>query len=188
MIHLHRIASTLAAVVLTVGVSLSFAGAANAAGSDCPNPARHYPPGQCYSGGGAADRTVVPRGGQITVWTNEGTMNGNATASVYLDSTFLGTVTVEAGVAKGTFTVPMGTSLGRHVIVITGSATGATVTIPITVVAAQAAGNQGGSSKGGLPFTGANDIGSLVGAGAALVLVGAGTLVFTRRRRTQSAA
>ncbi|MDP3713034.1 MAG: LPXTG cell wall anchor domain-containing protein [Mycobacteriales bacterium] len=183
-----RVGSAAAAVTLG-GLAVFGLQAPAFATHNCPNPAGHYPPGQCPPKTSVEDPTPVP--GQKYKVHGEGFKPGSQ-VEVYAESTpiLLGTFTADSiGVIDAEVTIPLGLSVGAHSIVLTGvSPTGAPLRIstPITVTAANVAIARGGTGAPGgglgLPATG-NEIALVSVTGLALVGVGAGAVIAGRRRR-----
>lgn len=61
----------------------------------------------------------------------------NTTLDVRLDGTSIGTAAVTAGAAQVAVTVPAGTTAGAHVLTLVAAPSGTTVTLPLTVAAAE---------------------------------------------------
>lgn len=61
----------------------------------------------------------------------------NTTLDVQLDGTSIGTAAVTAGAAQVAVTVPAGTTAGAHVLTLVAAPSGTTVTLPLTVAAAE---------------------------------------------------
>ena len=171
----------------------------------CPNPAGHYPPGQCEVGrdnaGGVSDNTPEP--GKKASVQSRGHKPGSP-ATIHAESTpiLLGNFIADsAGVVNASVTIPASLSVGRHTIVVAGIAPSGTPLVnrfPITITAANAAaaraaaggaGAGGGVSVGGvqLPRTG-GEIVLVTAAGAALVGLGGAAVYAGRRRRTAGLA
>ena len=129
------------------------------------------------SGGGSS---TVAENGSFTI-ASDGW--GQAPVTVTLTSTpvVLGTLIPDAnGHIEGTFTVPPGTEVGTHTIVLTGvdpSGNPRTVTLSLTVVPAS-----GSAGAAGLAFTGNSGSAPLLAAGALAVLLGATLIAVSRRR------
>ena len=160
----------------SAAAALSLAGAAML-GMSAPAVAQTapYPPAPTAPAG-ISDETVVL--GQ-TVTANSGTgscpTDSNAQATVFGGPS--PTRLAADGNATTTFTVPDDARPGRNEVVFTCAQN--RIVIPFTVVAAQAA-NPG---RGQLPRTGSDQLVPLTIAGVALVGIGAGIVVASRRRR-----
>jgi 5'-nucleotidase len=61
----------------------------------------------------------------------------NTTLDVQLDGTSIGTAAVTAGAAQVAVTIPAGTTAGAHVLTLVAAPSGTTVTLPLTVAAAE---------------------------------------------------
>ncbi len=146
-------------------------------GSNCPNPAGKYPPGQCKKG---ASDTTPTRGQSVTFTSGSGAFGAgqNVIFGICgLDP--IGTTTTDStGNATVTFQIPSSLSNGPQATCFTGG--GSTVRVNFTLVGGSGAGGSSGSS---LPRTGADHIVELGVAGAGLVVLGAGAVVVARRRR-----
>ena len=139
----------------------------------------------CYPNCTAAinDRTLAP-GQSAQVTSGNGTFNPGMSVAVTVPGTSIsGTVTADAqGNATFNFTVPAGTRPGNFDVVFTAGTNVRRVSF--TVVAAAAA--QGQATSAGarsLPRTGADQMVPLAISGIALVGIGAGIVVASRRRR-----
>jgi LPXTG-motif cell wall-anchored protein len=173
----HRAGTGLAAVALT-GLSL-FGMAAPASGSASD------------SGGSVSDSTVTTDQ-VLTATTPADSFAAGTPVEVGVESRYqrVGQTTAAAnGSAQFTFNVPDNLAPGQHNVIFTGAGpNGApnTVRIPFTVVRESGAGAGSGPSTAGtaLPLTGRDDLIPLAAAGAGLVVVGAGTVVVARRRRS----
>jgi hypothetical protein len=119
----------------------------------------------------------------------------NTAVTVTIESTpvVLGTFTSDSdGGVTATVTIPADFPLGDHTIKLTGTnilGKPQVLSLPVTIGTAQeaaaggeAAGGAAGTRGGGLAFTG-RDSGTLVGIGAALMVLGAGLYAGARRRR-----
>lgn len=152
-------------------------------GLGTPAIAQDYPPAN--EPATISDSTVVP--GQ-TVTANSG--SGSFVAGSSVDVMVLGVSTTRTADASGnvsvSFRVPENTRPGRFSVVFSNSTN--RVEVPFTVVAATAAGPGQGQRQGGsgLPRTGADQIVPLTITGVALVGIGAGIVVASRRRRETS--
>ncbi len=156
----------------SAAAALSLAGAAML-GMSAPAVAQDYPPAQPAS---ISDETVV-LGQTVTANSGAGSCPTDSTAQVTVfDDTSAAPVAAN-GNASTTFTVPGDARPGRNEVVFTCA--GNRIVIPFTVVAAQAA-NPG---RGQLPQTGSDQLVPLTIAGVALVGIGAGIVVASRRRR-----
>jgi LPXTG-motif cell wall-anchored protein len=185
----RKLASAAAAASLAGVAVLGMGAPALAQTSPC------YPP-PCSSS--ISDSTVVP-GQTVTVTTGSGFAGpGGMVGFEVLGLTF--TRTADAtGKASLTFKVPAGTAPGRYFVNFSSSTSfpngdGTAVIgdslgrVPFTVVAAAAA-NPGQGQRipsSGLPLTGSDQIVPLTVAGIALVGIGAGIVVASRRRRETS--
>ncbi|MBW3648184.1 MAG: LPXTG cell wall anchor domain-containing protein [Actinobacteria bacterium] len=168
--------------LLSAAAAASLAGVA-VLGLGTPAFAQDYPPAD--SPAAISDSTVVP--GQ-TVTANSG--SGSFVAGSSVDVMVLGVSTTRTADASGnvsvTFRVPENTPPGDFSVVFSNDTN--RVEVPFTVVAAAAAGpGQGQGQTGiGLPLTGADQIVPLTITGVALVGIGAGIVVASRRRRETS--
>ncbi|MBW3640751.1 MAG: LPXTG cell wall anchor domain-containing protein [Actinobacteria bacterium] len=170
--------------LLSAAAAASLAGVA-VLGLGTPAFAQDYPPAD--SPAAISDSTVVP--GQ-TVTANSG--SGSFVAGSSVDVMVLGVSTTRTADASGnvsvTFRVPENTPPGDFSVVFSNDTN--RVEVPFTVVAAAAAGpgqGQGQQQTGfGLPRTGADQIVPLTITGVALVGIGAGIVVASRRRRETS--
>jgi hypothetical protein len=146
----------------------------------------------------------VRPGGTLTVSVRGFTPGELVQIWFHSDPVLLGEVIAgEDGSAQAVVTIPLDAQAGQHAIRVVGLSSGVEVSIPLTVVAASAAGEQGddqladtgaaavgggsfdgtgsGSSYGTeLSYTGVNTQQSLITA-AVLVVVGAGLAFFARR-------
>lgn len=149
-------------------------------GLSTPAIAQVYPPASTPAA--ISDTTVTP--GQ-TVTVNSG--SGSFAVAASVEVKVLGITETRKADASGnvsfTFTVPANAPTGRASVVFSNSAN--RVEVPFTVVAAAAAGpGQGQRPSGsGLPLTGADQLVPLTITGVALVGIGAGIVVASRRRR-----
>lgn len=187
-------AGTAAATIAFTGLAVFGLQAPALANHVCPNPAGHYPPGQCRGvEGSVGDKTPAP--GSKQPIEGKGYKPGSK-VDVYAESTpiFLGSFTANAqGVISGEVTIPLGLSVGAHSIVMRGiSPTGTPIVLRegITITAANAAAARGNSGRGNgigaLPTTG-GEIASVTAVGIALVGVGAAAVYSGRRRRLTAA-
>lgn len=198
-------------VAILLGALIAFGGISLAAGSadaktGCPKDkgnghGNQYPPGQCKA---ETDRSTVVPGQTLAVW-GDGFRPG-ATVQFFLHSTpaSLGSaVAGSSGRASMMATIPGSTSLGAHFISLYDAAGDRYLTANIEVVSASSGdvvtgGTQSGTSSGSQPTqpsgnssgilatTGAGPLVPLVGGGAALVGLGAMTLLAARRRRSDA--
>ena len=182
----RKLASALVTASLAGAAVLGVSGPAAAqTGSELPQT-----PGATVS-----DSTPVP-GQTVTVTTGPGSFTPGSTVGFSIPGlNITGSVVAGAtGAATFTFTVPAGTAPGRFNAVFSGTLAGVarTVSVPFTVVAAAAAGpgrGQGASGQSAagrgasLPRPGADQMVPLAITGIALVGVGAGIVVASRRRR-----
>lgn len=173
----RKLASAAAAASL-VGVAVL--------GMSAPAIAQDYPPASGSTPAAITDSTVVP--GQ-TVTANSG--SGSFVAGSSVEVRVLGVSTTRTADASGnvsvSFKVPDNTRPGRFSVVFSNSTN--RVEVPFTVVAAAASGPGQGQQPnrlGGLPRTGADQLVPLTITGVALVGIGAGIVVASRRRRETS--
>ena len=169
----RKLASAAAAASLAGAAVLGMAAPASA----------QTPP--CYPNCTAAinDSTLAP-GQSAQVTSGNATFAPGTSVSVTVPGTNIsGTVVADArGNATFNFTVPAGTRPGRLEVVFTAGST--VVRVPFTVVAAAAAQGQATSASArDLPRTGTDQMVPLAISGLALVGVGAGIVVASRRRR-----
>jgi hypothetical protein len=177
-----------------VGSVASAATAPQPTTSNCPNPATNYPPGQCGTAPGqVSDDTPTP-GKKVHVHSEGWQSNSDVGIEVHSKVVIVGTFRASsAGVVDADVTIPVGLSVGSHAIVVNGIAPNGTprsVSIPITITAANAAAARGAaaprSSVVSLPRTGAA-IASFAGVGVVLVGVGSVVVASGRRRRISAA-
>ena len=162
------------------------------------------------AGVGSVDNNAPVPGDEVIATSGDGSFDPGASVSVSFNGTALpGSPVVSGsnGSASITFTVPTGLTAGTYVIVFRGPLNGATnvVGVCVEVATAIAGGNEAPATpeapvdepiEGGiaipvatpdrpsaLPFTGSVELLAVAGLGAALVAVGAGTVVVARRRR-----
>ncbi len=192
-------------LALLLGTMIAFGGVSLVAGSadaktGCPrdkgnNHGNQYPPGQCKAG---VSSSVVMQGQTVTVF-GDGFQPGTTVLFELSPGVFLGSAVADStGHVSLLVRIPQNAALGRHVISLSGAG-GRFLTTSIEVIAStrgdvvtsgnQSTGQSGqsatqsGTSSGGLATTGAGDLVPLVGGGAALVALGAMTLLIVRRRR-----
>jgi LPXTG-motif cell wall-anchored protein len=166
----------LAAAASLVGVAVL--------GMSAPAIAQDYPPARTPAS--ASDSTVV-LGQMFTLNSGNGFCPGG-TAQVTVFGTTTAADVDGNGNASEQVTVPQGTAPGRQTATFRCS-DGKTVDVAFTVVAAAAAGPGRGQQpdrRGALPRTGADQIVPLTITGVALVGIGAGIVVASRRRRETS--
>jgi hypothetical protein len=169
------------ALAIATALGLFIAVPALAAPSAVPD---CYP--NCTPTGSVSDNSPTP-GQTITV--TGGNFCPNSQVTVLFDGEEIGHGQADgSGQFSDQVTIPADATLGHHVITLSGLAsdckTPATVEIPITVVsgAEGGAGGGGGGEGGGVAFTGANiSLGMLVLA--AMVIIGAASLIVGRRRK-----
>lgn len=157
-------------------------------GLSAPAIAQNYPPA-ATTRAGITDSTVVP--GQ-TVTANSG--SGSFAPGSSVEVSVLGVSETRTADADGnvsvTFRVPDNTRPGRFSVVFSNGTN--RVEVPFTVVAAAASGPGQGQQRqqpnrlGSLPRTGADQLVPLTITGVALVGIGAGIVVASRRRRETS--
>lgn len=182
---LQRVGIAGSGVLLAAGAAVGFAGTAGAATCTSSNPAGHYPPGQCQKELGLPAKQFAP-GQQFTFHGSGFAPNSDGTMTLHTQTYVLGTYTADSsGVINGTARIPSGVAPGTHTLALTGAtSSGQTLvdsaTITITGKGAAATGSSSGSA---LPFTGANAVWPLTGAGGGMVLAGGLTLLALRRRR-----
>lgn len=142
---------------------------------------------------GVSDSNITA-GETVTVNTGSGSFVPGSTVTVTIPGLGIsGSVVVDGlGNARFQFTVPAGTRPGTFSVNFVGAP--APVSVPFTVVASAAAGSGSGSTGSGagtgsraagssLPRTGADQMVPLAISGLALVGVGGGIVVASRRRR-----
>jgi hypothetical protein len=169
------------ALAIATALGLFIAVPALAAPSAVPD---CYP--NCTPTGSVSDNSPTP-GQTITV--TGGNFCPNSQVTVLFDGEEIGHGQADgSGQFSDQVTIPADATLGHHVITLSGLAsdckTPATVEIPITVVsgAEGGAGGGGGGEGGGVAFAGANiSLGMLVLA--AMVIIGAASLIVGRRRK-----
>jgi len=195
-------------VAVLMGATIAFGGISLTASADaktgCPKDkgnghGNQYPPGQCKL---MTSASAVRQGQSLTI-SGDGFTPGT-TVSFLMDGVVIGTAIADpTGHVSLTFTVPMGTSVGRHSLSMSGG--GRLLTGGVTVLSAstqgsvlpsgtQAGATQAGASAGSqfsgggssLATTGAGELTPLAGGGAALVGLGAMTMLAARRRREKS--
>ena len=170
----HKLASASAAASLA-GVAVL--------GMSAPAIAQNYPPADTPPS--VSDSTVV-LGQQFTLNSGVG-FCPLPTADLTVFGAPRDAAVDTVGNASATVTVPDGTQPGRQTA--TFACAGDTVDVSFTVVAAAAAGPGQGQQPNrnvGLPRTGADQIIPLTITGVALVGIGAGIVVASRRRRETS--
>lgn len=181
--HLGRgLAALSVASVAVVGLqapALAQQGGGRPPGSNCPNPAGNYPPGQCRAG--VSDNTVTP-GQRVTFTSGSDACPPNSSVTVRVISTTDTTQSDSFGNSTYDFTVPQGTRPGRQELSFSCVLSSNVVRVPFTVVAAAAA-RSDSTRAGALPRTGADHVTELAAAGIGMVLIGAGTTLVARRRR-----
>lgn len=188
---LMRVGSVSAVVLGATGLTLMGATAAGAAGSTSP-PAGSVPT-SCSVNSSLTVTGTTPVTETLTV-PSTCTFAANSSVTVAYQGNTLETVTADGGgnisvVLSATdphFSVDGGAqqtaSVGSNSIVASGTnASGATNTATFLVDLEQPGGATGSGSGGGLAFTGA-DLAALVGAALALILLGTGIVLYTRRR------
>ncbi len=186
---LRRLTAAFAIVLLSFGIVTSVASSAVAGSKprphpshpNCPNPAGHYPPGQCKKHGGLLDRTVVHPHSRLTFKTDSAFTPGQH-VTVWVDSVRVcGAAAGRDGSVTSTITVPGGIPPGHRNLIVRGAPE--VVTIPFTLTAATVA----TSNLPGLPPSSSNgDLVPLTVAGGLLVLSGGATVAFARRRRSRA--
>jgi len=140
----------------------------------------------------SASATTVVEGNSLTVTGSGLTPGDQVTATVTPGGRSLGTKTVGAnGVVSFTFSTA-GFGPGNFTVRLT-SPLGVSLSVPFTVVSASPAGfasgpPSGGSSGSGLAFTGAAAVIPISIAGLALVGLGAGAVIVSRRRQSGAAS
>lgn len=153
-------------------------------GMSAPVNAQSYPPARTPPS--VSDSTVV-LGQMFTLNSGNGFCVGG-TAQVTVFGTTIPAAVDENGNASVTVTVPDGTRPGRQTATFRCS-DGNTVDVAFTVVAAAAGApgrGQDPDRRSALPRTGADQIIPLTITGVALVGIGAGIVVASRRRRETS--
>lgn len=158
------------------------------------------------SNDGSLSETTVKAGDQVTVTAKGFDAGEEVTVELHSDPIKLGTAKAdEGGVVTGAFTIPATVAAGQHNVVLTGSVSGRTVSLPITITAASTGdqGSQGtngsgdngtgsngattpvGSSDnapaGRLAFTGGSSL--AMGTAGLLALAGGAAIFFATRRR-----
>ncbi len=167
--------------ILAVAAAFLLSGTASAQGT--------YPPSQPTA---SASATTVVEGNSLTVTGSGLTPGDQITATVTPGGRSLGTKTVGAnGVVSFTFSTA-GFGPGNFTVRLT-SPLGVSLSVPFTVVSASPAGfasgpPSGGSSGSGLAFTGAAAVIPISIAGLALVGLGAGAVIVSRRRQSGAAS
>jgi LPXTG-motif cell wall-anchored protein len=141
----------------------------------------------------AASPNTVAQGGTFQLTSSGWAPNASLTGTLNSTPVSLGTFVADAsGNVSQTITVPAGFAVGAHTVTLTGAVTGVatavTASVPITVVAADAATTPTTAAStttvatGTLPVTG-SETGGLVELGLVLVGTGAAVLGVSRRRR-----
>ncbi len=160
-------------------------------GMSAPAIAQDYPPASERTAPSVSDSTVV-LGQMFTLNSGNGfcfEVPDEVTAVVEVFDDIMEADVDGNGNASATVTVPEGTAPGRQTATFE-CIDGETVEVSFTVVAAAAAGPGQGQQPdrrgGGLPRTGADQIVPLTITGVALVGIGAGIVVASRRRRETS--
>jgi len=175
--------------ILAVAAAFLLSGTASAQGT--------YPPSQPTV---SASATTVVEGNSLTVTASGLTPGDQVTATVTPGGTSLGTKTVGAnGVVSFTFSTA-GFGPGNFTVRLT-SPLGVSLSVPFTVTSAspaafasgpQSSGGSGGIASGsgssGLAFTGAAAVVPISIAGLALVGLGAGAVIVSRRRQSGAAS
>ncbi len=129
--------------------------------------------------GGSGSSSSVARGGTLTIRGEGFTPEEPVDVTLFSTPVPLGSFTADSkGVVEVKVTIPASTAPGAHTITMVGRTSGVEVVIPVTIVAATAA---GGSRGGGLARTG-SDVGPLAGIGLGLVAAGGAAAYATRRR------
>jgi LPXTG-motif cell wall-anchored protein len=150
-------------------------------GMSAPANAQSYPPAKTPPS--VSDSTVV-RGQMFTLNSGNGFCPGG-TAQVTVFGKMTQADVDGNGNASESVTVPDRAAPGRKTATFRCS-DGETLKVAFTVVAAAAASPGQGQRQGGLPRTGADQIVPLTITGVALVGIGAGIVVASRRRRESS--
>jgi len=174
--------------IFAVAAAFLLSGTASAQGT--------YPPSQPTA---SASATTVVEGNSLTVTGSGLTPGDQVTATVNPGGRSLGTKTVGAnGVVSFTFSTA-GFGPGNFTVRLT-SPLGVSLSVPFTVVSASPAGfasgsggfvsgsGSGASSGSGLAFTGAAAVIPISIAGLALVGLGAGAVIVSRRRQSGAAS
>jgi len=166
--------------ILAVAAAFLLSGTASAQSYSQPQPTA------------SASATTVVEGNSLTVTGSGLTPGDQVTATVNPGGRSLGTKTVGAnGVVSFTFSTA-GFGPGNFTVRLT-SPLGVSLSVPFTVVSASPAGfasgpPSGGSSGSGLAFTGAAAVIPISIAGLALVGLGAGAVIMSRRRQSGAAS
>ncbi len=166
--------------ILAVAAAFLLSGTASAQSYSQPQPTA------------SASATTVVEGNSLTVTGSGLTPGDQVTATVNPGGRSLGTKTVGAnGVVSFTFSTA-GFGPGNFTVRLT-SPLGVSLSVPFTVVSASPAGfasgpPSGGSSGSGLAFTGAAAVIPISIAGLALVGLGAGAVIVSRRRQSGAAS
>ncbi len=182
----RRVIAVLFAALCLALVAGGGAAQAKPKGHNCPNPAGHYPPGQCKF---LTSSTKGPAGSKVGVGGQN--YSANNTVAVFFDKTKVGAfATGPQGGWKGQITIPTSAKNGAHYLTAYDKKTGFTQQVKFVVspgkgntVAASASSNPFAN----LPHTGAVII-PVAAAGGALVIGGAALIVAGRRRRSTLAA
>ena len=179
----RKLASAVAATSLAGAAVLGMSAPAFAQYPVSPSPA---PAG---GNGAPSDTTPVP-GQTITITFPSGSFTAGSTVTVTIPALGISTTATANPQGGLTFslTVPAGTRPGQATANFSGTLNGAAVTrtSSFTVVAAAAANpgrGQGSAGNSALPRTGSDQLVPLPIAGLALVGVGGGIVVASRRRR-----
>lgn len=190
-------------VAVLMGAAIAFGGISLTASADaktgCPKDkgnghGNQYPPGQCKLMTSAS----AVRQGQFLTISGDGFTPGT-TVSFLMDGVVIGTAIADpSGHAEFSFRVPLGTSVGRHALSMSGGGRLLTGSVMVLLAATQgsvltggtqagaATGNQSSGGDSALAVTGAGELVPLAGGGAALVGLGAMTMLAARRRREKS--
>ncbi len=135
-----------------------------------------YGGGDTLSGGGTAN-TVGP-GGDVTFSAPDGSFLPEEPVDIYLNGNHVGETMATPATSPGgaiSFTINAGDlGPGCYPVDAVGRTSGNTFSSTLCV--------SGGAASGALAFTG-NSSGLNIGLGAALLALGAGLVIFTRRRR-----
>jgi hypothetical protein len=108
----RRLLFALAATVISVGsvaVTTETAALAKPKGHNCPNPAGHYPPGQCKF---TTSASTAPQGGKVNV--SGSGYSASSGVGILLGTTKLTALnTNKSGDFAGTITIPLSTAVGQ---------------------------------------------------------------------------
>lgn len=160
------------------------AGAASAAaGTDCPpsGEGAGYPGASCTAA--VSDTTVVP-GEDVTVSGSDFEPGTTYTIVFHSRSRLLARGTTDSSTITDTVSIPTNAKPGDHTLVLRGTDDDGGPRVLRTAITVVGEANTSAPQTAGLPGTGADStLLPLAGAGAGVVLAGAGLVAYSRRRR-----